>query len=549
MLSLLWTYLVKANGTKKARCVCNGHPRYKGTVTLAYTYTACLAQIGSRIFWATSALEDLVVVGADASNAFAEAPTPKAPLFVTVDTPFREWWNSLGRTPIPKGFVLPVRHALQGHPESPRLWAEFIDNIIQKEVGLKPTTHEPCLYHGVIDGQRVILLRQVDNFAVASTNTQICNKVIDHISKSPTAPMKKLGLIDDFNGVQIQQHQQYIKLHNSKYIKQILDKHEWLHDTYKSHSKPTPMRSNTKYLEELENDVGPSSEQDRKELETNMGFKYRGALGEALYAMITCRPDISVPIMKLSQYANNPAEIHYVALKNVFRYLRSTIDKGITFWRKTQSRHKDLDDSSTNHIPQISHPFLKYEPSRALGGADIDWAGDTKHRKSVSGMTVIYGGVVIAYKSKCQRTIAQSSTEAEFAAACDAAKLILHIRSILDEIKVPQNAATMLFEDNQGALMMANAGQPTRRTRHICIKQFALMDWVKEDLLELKYIETSKNCADALTKQLDRILYHRHFDVLMGINKPPYANFPRTPSTHDSTCSHSQDHSSMGGVK
>ena len=308
------------------------------------------------------------------------------------------------------------------------MWAEFIDNIIQKEVGLKATTHEPCLYHGIIDGQRVLLQRQVDDFAVASTNTETCHKVIDHISKFLTAPMKKLGLIDEFNGVQVQQHQHFIKLHNNKYIKQILNNHDWLHDTFKSHAKPTPMRSDNKYLEELENAVGPASEQDRKELEMKMKFKYRAALGEALYAMVTCRPDILIPVMKLSKYANNPAEIHYVALKNVFRYLHSTMEKGITYWRKHQSNHQNLDTTPTDHIPQINHPFLEYEPSRAVGGADSDWAGDTKHRKSVSGMTIMYGGAVIAYKSKFQRTIAQSSTEAEFATACDAAKLILKFK-------------------------------------------------------------------------------------------------------------------------
>ena len=548
ILSLLWTYLVKTNGTKKARCVCNGNPKYKGTVTLAHTYAACLAQTGSRLFWATAALEDLIVVGADASNAFAEAPAPKAPLYVTVDTPFKEWWAEQGRPPIPKGFVLPVQHALQGHPESPRLWAEFIDRIIREEVGLTPTTHEPCLYHGTIKGQRVLFLRQVDDFAVASTDTSICDHIINTISKHLSAPMKNLGIIDSFNGVQIEQESQYIKLHNTKYIETILDKHGWLNDTYKSHRNPTPMRSDNKYLEQLENAVGPETEEERKQLEKSMGFKYRTVLGEALYAMVTCRPDISIPIMKLSQYSANPAEIHYIALKNVFRYLRSTKSRGITFWRKQPSRYKILKQSILTDITQFPPQLLRHAPSNAYSYADSDWAGDTKHRKSVSGFCIIYGGAVIAYKSKFQKTIAQSSTEAEFAAACEAGKLILHIRSILNEINVPQEHATILYEDNQGALMMANAGQPTRRTRHIDIKQFALIDWVKSDLLELKYIETSQNIADALTKQLDRTLFYRHFDKLMGVEQPPYSVHLGTPTNDLQTCYHNHDHNSMGGV-
>ena len=61
--------------------------------------------------------------------------------------------------------------------------------------------------------------------------------------------------------------------------------------------------------------------------------------------------------------------------------------------------------------------------------------------------------------------------------------MILYLRSILDEINVPQENATVMYEDNQGALLMANAGQPTRRTRHVDIREFALLDWVERDLV------------------------------------------------------------------
>lgn len=112
VLNLLWTYLIKAEGTKKVRCVCNENPRSKGTVTLAHTFAACLEQPGARTFWATAAIKGMIVMRADASNAFAEAPPPKAPLYVVVDQPFREWWKSKGRGDIEKGWVLPVKYAL-----------------------------------------------------------------------------------------------------------------------------------------------------------------------------------------------------------------------------------------------------------------------------------------------------------------------------------------------------------------------------------------------------------------------------------------------------
>jgi hypothetical protein len=75
------------------------------------------------------------------------------------------------------------------------------------------------------------------------------------------------------------------------------------------------------------------------------------------------------------------------------------------------------------------------------------------------------------------------TTEAEFTAACDAGKAILYVRSILNEINMPQDAATILFIDNNGALMMGNAQQPTRRTRHLDLKKFAILDWIQRDLV------------------------------------------------------------------
>ena len=91
----------------------------------------------------------------------------------------------------------------------------------------------------------------------------------------------------------------------------------------------------------------------------------------------------------------------------------------------------------------------------------------------------MFAGGAIAYKSKYQEVIALSTTEAEFVAACDAAKIILFLRSILEDLGLSQTHATTLFEDNNGALMMANAQQPTRRTRYMDIKHLSLLDWVE----------------------------------------------------------------------
>jgi len=163
---------------------------------------------------------------------------------------------------VKKGAVLRVKHAIQGHPEAPRLWSGFIDEIIQKKLNLIPTTHEQCLYHGEIDGKRVLFLRQVDDFAVASEDASICNKVIDLISEYLSTPLKNLGIIDRFNGVQIFQTNSYVKIHNEQYIDKILDKHGWNNKQFKVKERCVPMQTESAYIHELELAEGPVNSQD-----------------------------------------------------------------------------------------------------------------------------------------------------------------------------------------------------------------------------------------------------------------------------------------------
>ncbi len=119
--------------------------------------------------------------------------------------------------------------------------------------------------------------------------------------------------------------------------------------------------------------------------------------------------------------------------------------------------------------------------------------------------------------------MALSSTEAEFMAACNVGQMCLFIRSILWDLDIPQEAATVAYEDNDGCTSMGNAQKPTPCTRHIDIKYFALCDWIERNLIILERIDTSINPSHHLTKALSRILFHRHADFLLGHVPPQYS--------------------------
>ena len=62
---------------------------------------------------------------------------------------------------------------------------------------------------------------------------------------------------------------------------------------------------------------------------------------------------------------------------------------------------------------------------------------------------------------------------------------------------------------------MPNASKHTKGTHHIDIRDFAIQDWVEQDLITLERIDTTNNSADAFTKNLPRILFNCHNDYII----------------------------------
>ena len=172
-------------------------------------------------------------------------------------------------------------------------------------------------------------------------------------------------------------------------------------------------------------------------------------------------------------------------------------------------------------VPTIKHDTYSVQipgsaPKHPIGYVDSDWAGDSKHRRSISGMCLCFADSPVIYRSCFQPAISQSSTEAELIAAAEADKLALYLWSMLNDLGISQSHATTLYEDNAAAIAMANASRPTQRTRHMEIKHFVLLDWVATDQLILSAISIHENPVDGLTKSLGPQLYACRNATLLG---------------------------------
>jgi hypothetical protein len=95
---------------------------------------------------------------------------------------------------------------------------------------------------------------------------------------------------------------------------------------------------------------------------------------------------------------------------------------------------------------------------------------------------------VVANRCHTQTITATSSTEAEFLAAVEAAKIAKYLRFILRELGFSQDGPTPIYEDNESAIKMINAGRPTVRSRHIDIQHFAIQDWKQAGDIRLLHV-------------------------------------------------------------
>ena len=82
--------------------------------------------------------------------------------------------------------------------------------------------------------------------------------------------------------------------------------------------------------------------------------EYATWIGELLYAAHATRPDILYATTTLAQFTNNPAKEHWTVLKRVFRYLKGTADRVLTYGgggnAKTELiRYTDADWGSNTH--------------------------------------------------------------------------------------------------------------------------------------------------------------------------------------------------------
>ena len=203
------------------------------------------------------------------------------------------------------------------------------------------------------------------------------------------------------------------------------------------------------------------------------------------------RPDIANTVRAVARQAHDPAEKHWRAVRKIIAYLNKT--------------------------KYLRFVFVKDGDRKLSVYVDADYANKDNDRRSVSGLAVMVEGTVVNASSTTQHCVSRFTSEAEYVAIAQGAKTALFTKAVLDFLQPELPSETIdSFEDNQGAIAIAENPINGWRTKHIDVRYHFIKEFVERRVLNIQYTESSNQHVDILTKPLGIEAFARHRSFLMN---------------------------------
>jgi hypothetical protein len=211
-----------------------------------------------------------------------------------------------------------------------------------------------------------------------------------------------------------------------------------------------------------------------------------------MYIARLTRPDILLTVTVLATRCTEPTAQDMIHALRALRFLRGTIDHGILV-QCTALTSKGSCDSSFN-----IHPDGKGHTGFIIGMGPT-WS--YMHARSIK-----------------QKLTAQSSTDAELLALNECTKMVIHIRQLLEELRIVQHSCTVIEQDNKSAILLSDGEGTAKRSKHLLPKIGFIRDQVSLGKVSVEYVSTDAIRSDGLTKPLHAAAYRR---TSSGLVRPP----------------------------
>lgn len=262
-------------------------------------------------------------------------------------------------------YVCKLQKALYGLKQSPRAWYARLHDRLQ-QLGFVPSAADTSLFIFHENGVTLYMLVYVDDMVIVGSSTRAVECLLRQLSA--TFPVKDLGPLNYFLGIEVIHNSGGINLVQQKYALDLLERL----NMENCRPVPTPMCTHEKLTQE-----------SGQALNEDDAFKYRSTVGALQYLTLT-RPDLSFAVNKVCQYLSRPTDVHWEAVKRILRFVRGTVSTGLSIRRS----------------PSVLMSVF----------TDADWAGCSDDRRSTGGFAVFLGPNLISWSARKQPTVPKLNT-------------------------------------------------------------------------------------------------------------------------------------------
>ncbi|KAE9023480.1 hypothetical protein PR003_g13857 [Phytophthora rubi] len=331
-----------------------------------------------------------------------------------------------------------LNKAIYGSEQAASAWNKTIHRVCLGN-GFKSCGVDQCVYVKRSKNGFIYVCLYDDDMIIAAKTSEDIREVKDALKNA--FKMKELGPAKFILGMEID-HDMTAGTHNIKQTRYIDDVVERFGQ---ENAKPVdnPCAAGLK----LSKTQSPGTDAEQNAMRSK---PYRSLIGCLLYITTCTRPDIAFVVTQLSRFLENPGQQHWNAAVRVLRYLKSPRQLGMVYQGGTQSV-----------------TLMVY--------SDADWGTNLDDRCAPSGVMVMIGNAPVVFKPKFQRTVTLSSAEAEYM------------------------ALSLIWEDNQAAIALAQNAGYHARTKHVDIRHHFIKENVERGTVKVQYVDTKNQLADILT--------------------------------------------------
>jgi hypothetical protein len=437
----------------KVRVVADGrHQRFGVDFFKASSTVVELSHL--RVILAAAVLNGWAVHQADVKAAYLNADLEEE-VFM---------WPPRGWKPRQPGMVWRLLKSLYGLKQAGLNWYKTLCYAL-RDLGFARSTVDYCIFYRRSEQGLVATAFHVDDLVFTGSDTHGIGSTM--VQLNDKFQIKRLGLAGWLLGMAVLQSPGKIVLHGELFASQTI--HRFGLEECNPISTPLPPQAPLQ-----PNESGEVTSQP-----------YLEAVGCIMYAATTTRPDLAHAASELGQQMHCPSDEHWGHVKRTLRYLKGSLGRQLT--------------------------YAKEGNKQLVCYVDADFAAD-KDRKSRTGYVIYLAGAAVDWRSIKQRNVTLSTQEAEYVALCTAARAVVPLRRLCEELGVPQPEPTIIHEDNLAARLLAVESAGMRKAKHIDVQYHYIQELVERQVVTVVQCSTHDQLADALTKSVPREILRRCSD-------------------------------------